>query len=135
MNETWFSEIEPKLFTAFEFRMKKKFPGVYCTTAQENVTERKFPTVYFHELEQVEQGNDLVNETVNAVLSTIQVQVFSKDAQQNKAIMNEAVRLMKQFAFNITSMPIYTTNDDGTVSLSVCRCRRMIGYGDMDNLI
>lgn len=132
MKETWFSEIEPRVFTIFKKRMGESFSGVFFTTANEEVSERKFPCVYLHEMEQIEQGNDLINETVNAVLSTFQIQVFSKDAAQNKSIMTEAVRQMKRLRFEVTAMPIYTSEGDKTVFLSVARFRRVIGSGDVD---
>ena len=132
MNESWFSKIEPYVLTVFKKRMREKFPGLAITTDNMEIDERKFPMVHLHELEQVETGNDLTNVTVNAVLSTFQVQVYSKSAAENKEIMTEAALQFKKLAFNIISMPIYTSERDKTVFFSVMRCRRVIGSGDKD---
>lgn len=130
MDEAWFSKIESRIYTIFKKRMRDNFPTISFTTEQEKVVESKFPMVYLHELEQLEQGNDLENITVNAVLSTIQIQVFTKTAAENKRIMTEAVLQMKRLAFNVVAMPIYDSKDDKTLHFSVARFRRMIGSGD-----
>lgn len=132
MDEAWFSKIESRVFTILKNRMRGKYPDVFFTTANEKVTESKFPTLYLRELEQMETGNDLHNVDVNAILSTIQIQVFSKTAAENKSIMTEAVLQMKKLSFNVTAMPIYTSENDKTVFLSVARFRRVIGGGDRD---
>lgn len=132
MSEAWFANIEPYIFTVFQKRMRDKFPGLSCTTDNEEVDERQFPCVYIHELEQVETGNDLDNVTVNAVISTFQIQVFSKYAAEAKEIMTEATLQMKKLRFNITAMPIYTSENDKSVFLSVARFRRVIGNADVD---
>lgn len=132
MNEAWFSKIESRVFTIFKKRMREEFPNVFYTTANEKVVESKFPCVYLHELEQLEQGRDLDNVTVNAVLSTIQIQVFTKTAAENKDIMTEAVLQMKKLRFNVAAMPIYTSEGDKTIFLSVARFHRMLGAGDTD---
>ena len=134
MNEAWFAKIESRLFTIIKKRMKNsvKFRDVFFTTENENVMPSNFPALYFHELEQFEQGRDLDNVDVNAVLSTIQIQVFSKTAAENKEIMTAAVLQMKRLRYNVIAMPIYTWTKDRTVRLSSARFQRMIGGGDLD---
>ena len=134
MIEAWFSKIESWLFTTIKKRMRQnvEFRDVYFTTANEKVEKAKFPVLYFHELEQLEQGRDLDNTTVNAVLSTIEIQVFSKTAAENKSIMTDAVLQMKRLRYNVTAMPIYTSAEDKTIFLSVARFQRVIGGGDAD---
>ena len=132
MDEAWFSKIEPNVYTVFKKRMRKKFPGLNITTDQAEVNERKFPVVHLQELDQIETGNDLTNITVNAVIATFQVRVYSKSAAECKDVMTEAVLQMKKLAFNITAMPIYTSEMDKTLYFSVSRFRRVIGSGDSD---
>ena len=132
MDNAWFSKIEPYVHTVFKARIQKKFPGLVITTDDSEIDERKFPVVYLHELEQVETGNDLTNVTINAVYSTFQVQVYSKSAAECKDITTEAALQFKKLAFNIIAMPIYSSEMDKTVYMSVMRCRRIIGSGDID---
>ena len=132
MDEAWFSKVEPYIFTMFKKRMRNKFSHVSYTTDNSEVTEKKFPCVYFHELEQLETGRDLDNDLVNAIVETIQIQVFSNDAERNKELMTESVLQMKRMRFNVTSMPIYTSENDHTMYMSVARFRRTIGGGDLD---
>lgn len=132
MDGAWFSKIESRIFTIVKNRMRGEFPNLKFTTSKENVEKAKFPMLYLCELEQVETGNDLHNVDVNAILSTIQIQVFSKTAVENKSIMTEAVLQMKKLAFNVVAMPIYTSENDKTIFLSVARFRRVIGGGDRD---
>ena len=132
MKDTWFADIEPRLFTIFKKRMKESFPNVFYTTANENVKESKFPCVLFHEIGQEEIGQDLDNVTVNAVRSTIQVQVYSKKAAECKEVTSAAVAQLKQLRYNIASMPIYNSERGGEIHFSAIRAHRVIGGGDID---
>jgi hypothetical protein len=132
MDELWFTQIEPRVFTVVKNRMRNGFPNVGFTTDNMKVEESKFPMVLIQELEPVEMGRDLDNVTVNAVLSSFQIQVFSKTAAENKDIMSDAVLQMKKLRFNVTMFPIYTWNADKTIRLSSARFQRVIGGGDRD---
>ena len=132
MDGAWFSKIESRIFTILKNRMRSKFPSLRYTTANENVTASKFPMLYLHELEQMETGNDLTNTDINAIICTIQIQVFSKSAAECKEVMTDAVLQMKRLMFNVTAMPIYTSEQDKTLFLSVARFRRVVGGGDLD---
>lgn len=132
MSEIWFMNIEPYVFTVFKKRMKDKFPHAYYTTENQNVTEKKFPCVYLHLVDQAEIGNDLDNTTVNAVRANFRVQVFSKTAAENRSIMTEAVMQLKQLRFNVTMMPVFAAERDKSVFFSDARFSRVIGAGDRD---
>ena len=124
-----FNEILSRVFTQVSYMMKKKYPALNCTTKGENVGTAQFPTLYMKELAAVEMGNDLDNTTVNAVMCTIEIQVFTKnDEAKCKDIMNDAVLEMKRFRFNVTAMPIVETNN--YISSGVARFRRVVGNGD-----
>ena len=129
MNNNWYMQIQSKVFTQVEYMMKKKYPSLNCTTKNENGMPAKFPTLYLHELAPVEQGQDLTNETVNAVLSTIEIQVWTNTTETDcRKIIAEAVSQMKALQFNVPSMPVIEVSDK--ISWGVIRCRRMIGNGD-----
>lgn len=124
-----FSSILNRVFTQVSYMLKKKYSTLNCTTKGENVGTAQFPTLYMKELPAVEIGNDLDNTTVNAVMCTIEIQVFTKnDEAKCKSIMNDAVLEMKRFRFNATAMPIVETNN--YISSGVARFRRVVGSGD-----
>jgi len=129
VDNTWFLQIQSKVFTQIQYMMKKKYPKLNCTTKSENGLPASFPTLYLHELEPVERGQDLTNETVNAVLSTIEIVVWTDTTEDEcRNMLAEAVNQMKKLQFNITGLPVVVTNDK--LSRGVIRCRRLIGNGD-----
>lgn len=129
MDNNWYMQIQSKVFTQVSYMMKKKYPTLNCTTKNENGMPAEFPTLYLHELAPVEQGQDLTNETVNAVLSTIEIQVWTNTTETDcRRIIAEAVSQMKALQFNVPSMPVVEVNDK--IAWGVIRCRRMIGNGD-----
>lgn len=129
-SEYWYAELESRLFTIFRTRLAAKIYNVKCTTKDQQIIERNFPMVYFHELEQMEIGNDLDNTSINAVNETIQIQVYAKNDEDCRNITTESVVQMKKLRFNINAMPIYTHSEDGRISLSVFRATRVYGGGD-----
>lgn len=109
--------------------MKKKYPKLKCTTKNENGLPAEFPTLYLHELTPIERGQDLTNETINAVLSTIEIQVWTNTTEDEcRKILGEATAQMKTLQFNIIEMPLVQVNDK--IAWGVIRCRRMIGNAD-----
>lgn len=129
MDNNWYMQIQSKVLTQVEYMMKKKYPKLICTTKNENGQPAKFPTLFLHELQSIEQGQDLTNETVNAVLSTIEIQVWTNTTETDcRNIIAEAVNQMKLLQYNITGMPIVEVNDK--IAWGVVRCRRMVGNAD-----
>ena len=132
MKDNWFSEIESRVFTQISYMLTERddapYPDLKCTTVSQN-TVVNFPTLYLHELQPVEAGNDLDNTTVNAVLSTIEIQVWSNESEKHcKDILTAAIVEMKRLRFNVTMFPNVTT--DNKIAWGVARFRRMIGAGD-----
>ena len=132
MKENWFAEIESRVFTQISYMLTERenapYPDMKCTTVSQN-TVVNFPTMYLHELQPVEAGNDLDNTTVNAVLSTIEIQVWSNESEKHcKDILTAAIVEMKRLRFNVTMFPNVTT--DNKIAWGVARFRRMIGAGD-----
>lgn len=131
-NDNWFSEIESKVFTQLEYMLASRkdapFPKLKCTTVSQNEITY-FPTLYLHELQPIEEGMDLTNKTVNAVLSTIEIQVWTNTNELDcKNILTAAILEMKRLGFNVTMFPSITT--DSKIRWGVARFRRMIGSCD-----
>lgn len=133
-NERWFAQLESRIFTLVSYRVKKalkdQYPSIKCTMEGESTSKPYFPTWYFHELQPAETGQDLTNNTVNAVIETIEIVVYAKARDDAKNIMTETIYQMKQIGFNITMMPVPLS--DGNVYSSTARFRRIVGAGDTD---
>lgn len=132
MKENWFAEIESRIFTQISYMLTERenapYPDMKCTTVSQN-TVVNFPTMYIHELQPVEMGNDLVNQTVNAVLSTFEIQVWDNVSEKNcRDILTASILEMKKLGFNVTMFPNVTT--DSKIAWGVARFRRMIGAED-----
>ena len=128
MND-WFSKIQGKVFNQVQYMLKKTYPSLKCTTKNENETPADFPTLYLHELQPLEVGQDLTNDTVNAIRCTIEIQVWTNTTEADcRKIISSAVDEMKRFRFNISAMPMVQTTDK--ISWGVIRCTRIIGDGD-----
>lgn len=134
-DERWFTQLESRIFTIVTARMKKALPKykLKCTTDGQSDGPSYFPTVYMHELSPYETGMDLTNQTINALVYTMQIEVFAKDKKDAKAIMSEAVLQMKKLSFDVTTFPVEMS--DGNVVQSVARFRRVIGAGDTDIVV
>ncbi len=125
----WFSQIQSKVFTQVQYMLKKKYPKLICTTTNESETPAKFPTLYLHELQPLEVGQDLQNESVNAIKCTIEIQVWTNTTETDcRNILDSAILEMKRFRFNISAMPIVQMSDK--IAWGVIRCTRVIGNGD-----
>ena len=128
--DNWFSELESKLFTRIKYELSKDYPNLCCTTASASDMPAKFPTLYFHELQPVETGEDLEGKTVNALYETIEMQVFSNQSEKEcKEIMTSAISVMKSMSFQIAMFPSPQTRND-RISFAITRCRRIIAQGD-----
>ena len=133
-DDRWYEQIESTVYTVISNRVKNALYGktsktIKFTSVGENDGTPYFPTCYLHELEPAEFGNDLTNKSINAVLSTMECIVYSKDKSESKLILNECVFQMKRLGFSVTAMPIISTKDN--VHNGVARFRRMIGANDV----
>lgn len=127
--DDWFSKIQGKVFNQVQYMLKKSYPTLKCTTKNESETPAEFPTLYLHELQPLEVGQDLMNETVNFIRCTIEIQVWVNTTEQDcRNILTDATLEMKRLHFNISAMPIVQTTDK--IAWGVIRCTRLIGNGD-----
>lgn len=130
----WTSEISSIVFTKVKVEvlksLKNKYPNIYFTNSDRVQTDPKFPTVYIHEIGSTEQGEDLEGTSINAVLTTFQVDVTDNQSQ-NRAneVISEVVGIMKSMRFSVIAMPEFQ-NTESTYR-STARFRRMIGQGDI----
>lgn len=129
MANTWFSQIESYTFTDVKYNLKDKlrapYPNLKCTTKGENTMPSVFPTLYLHILSPVEAAQDLENDEVNAVLATIEVQVYT-NVSENEAnkIMADVVSVMKNLKWNVTTLPDPQTVDG--ISFAIARFRQLV---------
>lgn len=126
-------DIETRVFSRiknkYPARLKTMFPNTNFTTSDRVADDPQFPTIYVHEMSSVEKGNDLENTTINAVLSTFQIEVYDNESMDNaRIVMNNVVETMKSMGFSIVSMPEFKNSQ--SVYRRVARFRRMIGSGD-----
>lgn len=138
ISETWYSQIESTLLTTLQYYLVEKtdapFPLLNCTTSSENDSLEgvsDFPTLYVHLLSPLEIGNDLTNESVNAIDATLELQVFSNQNESEcREIMDACIIEMKKLHFNISMFPDPQTQDKKY--FAIARFNRVIGSGDVD---
>lgn len=128
----WYTEIEESVLTQLDYMLAEKedapYPALKCTTANQNQVT-SFPTLYLHELQPIEAGQDLNNQTINAVIETMEIQVWTNGTESDcRDIMSAAIAEMKRMRFNVTGFPDIQT--DNKVAFGVARFRRMIGQTD-----
>lgn len=136
MASTWFSEIESTVFTYISYMISEKtgapYPRLNCTTKSQTTKPSKFPTLYLHNLTPVEQAQDLENDEVNALLATIEIQVFSNQSESEaNDIMTTAISLMKDLRWSVTMFPDPQTSDN--VSFTIARFRKIVTENDINN--
>lgn len=127
--DDWFSQIQSKVFTQVQYMLKKSYPTLTCTTKNEHETPATFPTLYLHELQPMEVGQDLTNTTVNGIRCTIEIQVWTNTTEEDcRKILNSAVIEMKRLKFNISAMPLVELKSK--IAWGVIRATRIIGNSD-----
>lgn len=137
--DIWYSEIESTIFTHLQYVLieadNAPFPELNCTTSSkseslENVSD--FPNLYVHLLPLSEMGNDLTNETVNAVRATFELQLYSdKSENECREIMTACIQEMKKLHFNVSMFPDPQTAAEKKY-FAIARFTRVIGAGDSD---
>lgn len=128
----WYSYIEATIYNKVSKGVKAVYGNTLNTTSESvDPTNAVFPTLYIHELEPVERGQDLDNTTVNAILCTIQADVFTHTKADCTKILRLTTAQMKLLRFNVPAMPI-AIQESADVWHGVVRFRRIIGNGDSD---
>lgn len=130
----WTKYIESIIFSRIKQEgleaLATSFPNIYYTTSEETPTESKFPTVYVHEVPGTEQGEDLEGTEINAMLTTIQVDVTDNiNKERVKTVMDEVLKTMKSMRFQVV-VSVEIKKIDG-VYKGTARYRRLIAQGDI----
>lgn len=130
----WTSDIASMVFTRIKVeatkKLKSKYPNINFTTSDQVRTEPTFPNVYVKELQSSERGQTLDGESVNAILSSFQIEV-SDNVSDNRAreVADVVFLIMKKMKYEAIGLP-FQDNIDG-VHRNVARYRRIIGYNDI----
>ena len=111
-------------------RYQSKYSGLNFTANTISKGEPKFPTVLFRKLQGQESGSDLDGEDVNAVISSIQIDVTTITSQTDAQNIADAVmEAMKKMRYRIVG-DMFSDND-ATKYRIVMRFNRLIGHDDI----
>ena len=133
----WISEIQSKVFTRIKVegtkKLKSKYPNINFTTSSKVQKDPKFPNVYLQKLAGAEQGQDLDGTTVNAVISSFQVEITDNVSEdRTQEVADVICMIMKSLGYQILGEPTQDNNESTYRNIS--RYRRTIGEGDFDYL-
>lgn len=129
----WTSDIASIVFTKIKMeateKLKSKYPNINFTTSDEVRTDPIFPNVYVKKLQGSETGQTLDGETVNATLSSFQIEVADNVSdRRSQEVAYVVYSIMKKMRFECIGEP-FQDNIEG-VHRNVARYRRIIGYND-----
>jgi hypothetical protein len=131
----WTDVIKIGVFNGINTRVvkqfKSKYPNINCSTTQKTTTSPKFPYVQITKLEGVEQGATFDKDTINAVLSTFQIDVFSNDGEEVcEEISSYICEVMTgKLRFTMVGEPIANYENED-VCRYTARYRRLFAYND-----
>ena len=139
-DNTWAYEIETRilgLLNSYAVPRIKKIKDFEKTNFSNAVTNEEsrlsgtiFPTIYVKELPAVEKERDLEGNTINAVLSTFQIDCIINTSQSQAKKMAQIVsEIMKELQFEVTAMPSFNSKEK--VYRSTARYRRTITKKDI----
>lgn len=127
-------DIEMRVFSRIKNKypdaLKIKYPNTSFTTSDRVAKDPKFPTVYVHEMSGSELARDLDGTSINAIRSTIQIEVTDNESMARaREVMQNVVQTMKTMRYEVNTMPEFSNTP--TVYRVVARFRRVIGSGDV----
>lgn len=129
----WTSDIASIVFTRIKVeataKLKSKYLSINFTTSDQVREEPKFPNVYVKKLQGSEAGQTLDGESVNAFVSSFQIEV-ADSVSDNRAqeVADVVYSIMKKMRYECIGEP-FQDNIEG-VHRNVARYRRLIGYND-----
>lgn len=125
IESTVFSRIKNK----YPSELRTKYPDTFFTTSDRTPKDPKFPSIYVHDEGGIERGATLDGENINAVLSTIRIEVYDNVKQGNVTeVMDYVVGVMKTLRYEVIAMPNFQNQAD--IYRKVARFRRVIGDGE-----
>lgn len=130
---SWVMDLEATFFTIiknnFPDRLKTKYQDAFFTMESQVNTDPQFPTIYVHMLPMSEQGGDLVNQSINGVRATIQVDVTTNVSYAEcNEVMSAILDEVKELGFKVTALPEAFIDVD--VYRQTMQAERVIGNGD-----
>lgn len=134
---SWVYTVENQIYTTIAYRAKKElikdYPTIFFTMdAEPENTDSHFPTVYIHFLPNPELGQTLDGLGINAITSTVQIEVTTSKEQKQKGarqIAWEVVEQFKKLRYEVVFTPeVMNTGND--TNYCVARVRRTIGNAD-----
>ena len=129
----WTSDIASIVFTRIKVeateKLKSKYPDINFTRSNKVRVEPTFPNVYVKKLQGSERGQTLDGQTVNAILSSFQIEV-ADNVSDNRAqeVADVVYEIMKNMRYEAIGEPFEDNIDD--THRNVARYRRIIGYND-----
>ena len=131
----WIKDIEYTVFSRLKAvgtsKLKSKYPNISFTTSDRVVGEPSFPTVYVRKMQGAERGQDLEGKSINAILTTFQIEVTDNGTNDSVAeeVADVMLDIMKSMRFQMMGEPITESTD--TVFRCIARYQRIIGYNDV----
>lgn len=129
MDNSWVTQIEENVLTYIDAALTATM-DVFVTSGEYTGDTAVFPSVYIHELSQVERGYDLEGSSINGVLSTFQIEVYDTTYSACKDLSTKVMLLMKELRFEVIASPLHTQMNG--YYRSVSRYRRLIGGEDKE---
>lgn len=104
--DSWYAEIESKVFTIVKTRMlkkyKSKYPKMDFTTDIENNTPKAFPTIYIRQIDATETAKEFSLSHINMIKASFEVQVTTNTSKEDcRKISFYAVEEMKALALSL----------------------------------
>lgn len=131
----WVNDIQTAVFSRIQSRttaqFRKRFPNIFFTKSARVSKDPSFPTIYVQKMQGAERGQDLEGTSINAVLSSFQIEVT--DNGENDSVANEIAwficGIMKSMMYEMIGEPI--TDETDTTFRVIARYRRVISYDDI----
>ena len=131
----WTSDIQSIVFTRIKIEvtkiLKNTYPDMFFTTSSKTLKQPQFPTVYVKRMQGSERGQTLDGESVNAILSTFQIEV-TDDVSENRAqdVADIVCEIMKSMRYEMIGEPFLDDSDE-KVFRNIARYRRIVGGNDV----
>lgn len=130
----WTSDIQSIVFSRIKRegtkQLKTKYPDIFFTTSSEAEDTPSFPTVYIKRLQGAERGQDLEGTSINAFVSSFQIEVTdNKSDGRAQEVANVVCLIMKSMRYQMLGEP-FADNTQNGVHRNVARYQRIVGYND-----
>lgn len=124
--------MESIITTQLSVRVPKLLNNAYPNISFTNEISDKtpsFPNVHVRELDPSEVGNTLMNQTIRAVRTTMQIDVTTNTSKADAhKVANACVNAMKGLSYSLSMMPVYSKINN--VHRYIIRVQRIVANGD-----